>query len=294
MSTIWIIIARRNHKKKGKNVYPGFRLGLLTSMVVILIFPRSFGSLEFLPGQRFKLTTKIYIPEGEFWMGCDPNKNGGVECHEDELPLHRVYLDAFYIDKTEVTNSQYKRCCECERPYTTPGGQGFNDPKQVRFPIAYIDWYQAKSYCEWAGGRLPTEAEWEKAARGDGDTRKYPWGDTDPTCDIVNESHLCQDEQRVDWFSEAGSYPKDASPFGVMDLAGNLHEWVNDWYQDDYYKDPSASKNPLGPESGKLKVYRGGSWFIKDNRFSMRVSERNSADEHISNEYIGFRCVYSP
>jgi eukaryotic-like serine/threonine-protein kinase len=180
----------------------------------------------------------VYVPEGEFLMGSEDGMY-------DEKPEHMVYLDAFWIYKFEVTNMQFKKCIEagiCSDSSLFSYGDN-------SFP-ACVNWFQAKDYCEWIGGRLPTEAEWEKAARGI-DGRDYPWGNENPTCDFANFVNCVGGPQPV------GSYPDGASPYGALDMIGNVSEWVADWWAEDYYGD-SPYKNPLGPIYGKYRVLRGG------------------------------------
>ena len=177
-------------------------------------------------------------------MGCDPENNGGYECSPNELPLHTVYLDAYYIDKYEVTDAQYAQCvaaeaCMASTPdssniYSHDNSQNFSD-----LPATLVNWYQARNYCSWVGKRLPTEAEWEKAARGGSDTRAFPWGNQSPDCTLANFNRC------IDTTSPIGNYPSGASPFGIMDMAGNVWEWANDWWDGNYYDD-SPGENPPG------------------------------------------------
>jgi len=226
--------------------------------------------------------TLLYVPAGEFTMGNDVNA--------DEQPIHKVTLDAFWIDQTEVTNKQYAACVsagKCVAPSNTNSATHssyYGDSQFDNYPVIYVDWNKAKTYCEWAGRRLPTEAEWEKAARGT-DGRTYPWGNDSPSNSLLNYNNAVGDTTAV------GKYPSGKSIYGALDMAGNVWEWVNDWYGETYYQS-SPSSNPLGPDTGQYRVLRGGAWNL--NEVNVRSADRgNVTPDVIGGDVVGFRCSRS-
>jgi formylglycine-generating enzyme required for sulfatase activity len=227
------------------------------------------------------------VPAGQFTMGSE---NGD----DDERPVHTVYLDAFYMDKYEVTNARYAACVAdgaCTPPHEMSSftrSSYYGNPQYADYPVINVDWYQAQAYCAWRGARLPTEAEWEKAARGT-DGRTYPWGNNAPTCSLANFDPA-RGNSCVGDTSAVGSYPAGASPYGIYDLAGNVWEWVADWYDENYYA-VSPSRNPTGPSSGSYRALRGGSWNSSEDFVRASYRNGNVPDSWYNN--IGFRCTRS-
>jgi formylglycine-generating enzyme required for sulfatase activity len=270
----------------------------------------------------------VFIPAGEFWMGateeavkpltefCKQNPNADYcqngQYARDELPRHRVALAAFYLDRFEVTNAWFEKfvkatghrtLAESEREsavwlvvqdgrwqrsqikganWRAPNGPGSS--AEPTHPVVQVSWFDAVAYCEWAGKRLPTEAEWEKAARG-ADGYHFPWGNEwDPT--RANVSRGVNSAS-----APVGTYPQGASPYGVQDMAGNVWEWVADWYDEGYYG-VSPAQNPPGPTTGKFRIARGGSW-LEDPLFTATTRRFAPRPSYRSN-VRGFRCARNP
>jgi len=227
--------------------------------------------------------TLVYVPAGEFTMGSDFGEM-------NEAPVHKVNLDAFWIDQTEVTNAMYAKCVQdgaCNPPSSTTSSTRdsyYGNSEFDHYPVIYVSWNDAKAYCEWADRRLPTEAEWEKAARGE-NAFIYPWGNDSLNNNLLNYNIAIGDT------TEVGKYPSGASPYGALDMAGNVWEWVADWYSDTYYASSRAS-NPLGPDSGQYRVHRGGAWDSDD--YSVRSARRSLIGPPGAGYNLGFRCSLSP
>jgi formylglycine-generating enzyme required for sulfatase activity len=234
----------------------------------------------------------VYVPAGSFKMG---SANSDGEAYGDEKPQHTVTLNAFWIDRTEVTNAQYRQCVQagaCAAPSKSSSrtrNSYYGNSSFDNYPVVYVNWSQANAYCRWAGGRLPTEAEWEKAARG-ADGRKYPWGNGAPDCTKANYDGKSGSGYCVGDTTRVGSYPAGASPYGALDMAGNVQEWLNDWYGQ-YYYSRSPAANPLGPDSGSMRVLRGGSWLVWE-RF-VRAAGRDVYVPSYAGDLVGFRCARS-
>ena len=234
-----------------------------------------------------KGTEMLLVPAGSFYMGSE---QGALS----EKPIHVVGLDAFYIDTYEVTNAQYKQCVDdlvCDLPTNR---RAYLDTRVRDHPVTYVNWDMANAYCAWRGARLPTEAEWEKAARG-ADLLEYPWGNKFDGnfvnfCDVNCTFDWAEKRYNDGYVSTApvGSYEDGKSPYGLYDMAGNVLEWVADWYNESYYSD-SPRRNPAGPDTGSLRVVRGGSWFNNLNNVRTFWRYYLSPGEEVS--YVGFRCV---
>lgn len=249
---------------------------------------------------------EVLVPAGEFRMGSTDVEIEEIygECHDDmtmpcaleffesEQPAHEVYLDSFWIDQTEVTNEKYQLCLdagECvplmsNESYTRDsyfGNNRFNN-----YPVVYVDWNMASAYCQWAGRRLPTEAEWEKAARGT-EGRIYPWGNALPISGLLRTANDQDDTYEV------GLYTAGASPYGALDMAGNVQEWTADWYDPEYYQ-KAPKDNPQGPATGELRSIRGSGWG-DSTYYTIRTAARGGDDPDLPlfRYYLGFRCAAS-
>ena len=233
------------------------------------------GSSQISPKDGMKL---MYVPAGEFQMGSEKGS-------ANEKPVHSVSLDAFWIDQTEVTNAMYARCASvgaCRIPFDSKSNHHnayYGSEQFAAYPVIYVDWNQAVTYCKWAGRSLPTEAQWEKAARGV-DGRTYPWGESIDQ-QQANYNLNSNDTEKV------GSHPAGASPYGALDMGGNVYEWVSDWFGP--YSADNKQSNPGGPVSGESRIFRGGSWI--DSTQEVRASFRATNSQIDRDNNLGFRCA---
>ncbi|MFQ5901010.1 MAG: formylglycine-generating enzyme family protein [Thermodesulfobacteriota bacterium] len=233
-------------------------------------------------GTKVIIPGMVSIPAGEFLMGSLPEKGGS-----DEHPRHKVNLDIYLIDRYEVSNESYRQCVDAGKCVPPKDTKYYDNPDYAKHPVVYVDWSQAKAYCEWAGNRLPTEAEWEKAASWDDEGKqklKYPWGSDTPDCSYANYGDCSGGTKEI------GRLEKGKSPYGAYDMAGNVWEWVNDRYDEGYYKN-SPSDNPIGAGVGEQRVVRGGSWFY--GAYFMRSANRIGDDPSKVFDFRGFRCASS-
>lgn len=225
----------------------------------------------------------VLIPAGEFTMG---SSEADKLAQDDERPAHSVYLDAYYLDQYEVTTARYARFFQ-QTIRNTPA-YWFEQviQKYGNKPVVGVDWNDANAYCSWAGKRLPTEAEWEKAARGT-DQRLYPWGNASPTPQLANFSRGFE-FKNYEVLTDVGSFEQGKSPYGAYDMAGNVWEWTADWYDETYYKN-SPERKPKGPSNGQYRVLRGGSWDIEPD--GVRSASRDGDTPSDRLVLIGFRCA---
>ncbi len=238
----------------------------------------------------------IFVPSGLFRMGTEDGE-------ADEEPSHLVRLDAYFMDETEVTNGQYALCVEdgvCAPPPPNDDyyGEYYGNSAFDNYPVIFVDWYDADTFCEWRGARLPSEAEWEKGAAFDPEQAiilRYPWGDAfdgtkvnfcDANCSTEKENSAYNDDYQGT--APVGSYPDGRSPIGLYDMAGNVMEWVSDWYDRRYYQS-STDTNPLGPPEGEFKALRGGSFLSTAEELPVYV--RSSFDPTVARTNLGFRCA---
>ncbi|MGB0911526.1 MAG: formylglycine-generating enzyme family protein [Nitrospirales bacterium] len=223
----------------------------------------------------------VEIPEGPFTMGSR-------EGDPDEVPAHPIYLKTFYIDLKEVTQAEYDRFLKMTK-HQEPVVPVFEDEvsklKNADYPVMAVTWNDAIAYCRWAGKRLPSEAEWEKAARGEG-KRRYPWG---AKFDLDNYANVDGADDGYQYLAPVASFEAGRSPFGLYDITGNVAEWVLDDYAADYYQ-KTPYRDPPGPESEDVyKVIRGGSW--RESRLGARLTKRFSAKMWRTDATVGFRCA---
>jgi len=253
--------------------------------------PPSPTSIPHTPADSPDFSTEMaLVPAGNFMMGSEDGDS-------DERPVHEVYLDEFYIDVYEVTNARYAECVQvgkCDPPSSSESylrDSYYGDPDYADYPVIYVSWHDAQAYCEWRGARLPTEAEWEKAARGGLQGKSYPWGDENPVCENGVENGAKFDDDRcndTDTESVGGFSPNG---YGLYDMAGNIWEWVGDWYDVHNYGS-SSSDNPQGPLSGVYRVLRGGSWLSDPS--GLRAAHRIRNVPNGRGYSLSFRCARSP
>jgi formylglycine-generating enzyme required for sulfatase activity len=241
--------------------------------------PPAAGTIRIRPADGME---QAYVPAGPFTMGSEYG-------FDDEKPVHEVTLEGYWIDKYEVTNAQYRQCVEagkCTAPTDCMwGAPTYDDSDKSNHPVACVDWKMAKAYCEWTGGRLPTEAEWEKAARGT-DGRKYPWGNDAPDCNKAQYSDCSGRAVPV------GSKSAGASPYGAMDMVGNVWEWTGSEY-DSYPYDAGDGREDVS-RTYVGRAVRGGSWNDSrswdNNEANLRVTLRHDDPPDGRNSVLGFRC----
>ena len=228
---------------------------------------------------------QVSIAAGAFTMGCGGGADTG--CRTNSHPAHSITLNAYTIDKAEVSQAEYAKCVTAGACSAPKGGCVYDPATRGDFPVTCVTWDDAKAYCQSLGLRLPTEAEWERAARGDtAEDRFYPWGQAPPDCDHANFYGVrgC----KLSASDVVAIRPSGASPFGALDMAGNVWEWTNDFYGDAFYASSPAS-NPTGPASGSGHVVRGGSF--ASGTASLQVTYREGFASDTANRELGFRCA---
>ncbi|MDA8241057.1 MAG: formylglycine-generating enzyme family protein [Nitrospiraceae bacterium] len=292
------------------------RFNYLLSLLLFAV--ASFANVPAAAGAgRNRPAGMVLIPAGSFLMGSPRIENKPLEAYpKGETPRHEVYLDAFLIDKYEVTNKEFAEFLDAEKhsagfeekrekwvvirndlekqekadwwptEIERDGGSYRPVPGFERYPVLSVSWYAADAYCRWAGKRLPTEAEWEKAARGGPAKKDYPWGNEIPTGGVIFKRSWQNNAYPAPVGKVGNYYPNG---YGLYDMAGNVSEWCSDWYDRDYYRRSSPSKDPRGPETGLQKVIRGGSW--ANTAPFLRVAYRNSSSPGSLQSGVGFRCV---
>jgi len=277
-------------------------IGLAWGLDVADVTPEWTPEGKKIAAQRAKLPAydeMVLVPAGSFLMGSD--KKMDKNAYAPELPRRKVYLDGFEIDKYEVTTVQFlKFVLATDRPplvdWQYEGGN-FQE-SMAAHPVMHVSWDDADAYCKWAGKRLPTSAEWEKAARGE-DGRLYPWGNQSPGPSRANfgrtglSGPVRDRPERLLLYPpiiSVNKYENAVSPYGVYQMSGNVAEWTADWYDANYYKN-APDRNPKGPERGTQKAFRGGGWI--DSGLSIRPAQRNGAEPNTKMNWLGFRCARS-
>jgi len=268
-------------EKKGK-------VGLAVPALIVQFVLKNFigatpGPSELSAGERDLTTAPKGVPmklisAGKFWMGSQKNGRG-------DAPRHQVFLDDYYLEQLETTVGEYKTFLE------ETGRKAPTYWNQVDFardgdkPVIGLAWEDAQTFCQWAGKRLPTEAEWEKAARGI-DGFHYPWGNSPPSSQLANFNQPFSTNPYQEGLINVGSYEKGKSPYGILDMAGNVWEWVSDYYDKDYYQ-ISPAQNPRGPSNGSEKILRGGSWLLGD----LAPASRTKTNPDRGQDTFGVRCA---
>jgi formylglycine-generating enzyme required for sulfatase activity len=219
----------------------------------------------------------VLVPAGDFLMGAEDGL-------PDARPQRRVFVSSYWIDRYEVTNAEYRQCVQSGACQVPKDQTSFDDPQHAQHPVTNVTWAQARAYCQWRGRRLPTEAEWEKAARGT-DGRRYPWGNSEDGIKRLKES---QARASTNGTVQVGSQAEQLSPYGVYDVVGSVWEWVKDWYAEDYYAG-APSRDPQGPLRGSFRVFRGGD--ASQGPLELRVSYRGWDEMTYWGPTLGFRCA---
>jgi len=256
-----------------------FKQFALASAIVVVV---AAGVFYFLAAQKKQEylskdgAPAVLIPAGSFLMGDDENS-----------PRREIFVDSFYMDKYEVTVGRYAAFLKATGNVKPPEEWETVDLQSgAELPVVGVDWHDADGYCRWVGKRLPTEAEWERAARG-GYERKYPWGSDAPTPAHTTFGKPYQKPVYKDGVARVGTHSKGMSPFGIYDLSGNVWEWVSDWYAESFRRDDV--RNPKGPANGTHKVMRGGGWYDPPDRIT--ATKRMYAEPAQRDDEVGFRCA---
>jgi len=258
-----------------RKTFANLSILILSIIIILTIYTRKNGEGVVIPEDM------VFIPDGFFTMGSNEENN-------NERPARKVYLKAFFIDKYEVSNALYKKFIETtdhRKPKYWDDGR-FNAPGQ---PVVGVSYDDAVAFAKWAGKRLPTEAEWEKAARGK-DQRIWPWGNKWATDKEDPYANIYGEDDGYEFTAPVDSYTRGASPYGALNMAGNVWEWCADWYDKDYYLNSSLF-NPKGPAKGTIRVLRGGSWVNKAGSIQTTKRIRNYPD--VRTDFYGFRCAKS-